>query len=160
MRNPTWKELYPGRLERMQELVVLGWSAAMIAGDLGCTRNAVCGKLWRENMKTRGIVRLPLPSSGGRPRRIPFKREILMPIAPKPVVKAPVLLIEFGEICMRPQLDHCCRWPLAGEPGLHMVCCGRPRLGPPGKGPFYCEEHYARSHTAGSPRPLRLSGWR
>lgn len=121
----------PARFARAKQLVAEGLSASQVAADLGCTRNAVIGKLHRAHVAwtPRGLV----PHRG--PDRKPRKAPILDRVRPKPPPK-PIEVGEWasgrtstGKLVKFARLkSRDCKWPVAGEPGPDMLCCGRARV--------------------------------
>lgn len=121
----------PGRFARAKQLASEGLSSSQIAADLGCTRNAVIGKFHRTGTKW-------VPKQPGRlrgPDKAPRKPSILgrerPRLPPKPIEvgewasgrSSTGKQVKFARLKPRD-----CKWPVAGEPGPDMLCCGRARV--------------------------------
>lgn len=117
----------------LKKLRAEGMSAAAIAEKMGCTRNAVIGKMARIGMLRR-IVEMPTP----RPKPKPKPKAP----APRPVraVKDVPRIASILELTERT-----CKWPVGnpGSPGFGF--CGLPKDGQVA-GP-YCEGHSRRARA-------------
>jgi GcrA cell cycle regulator len=146
------------KFDRLKRLVPDGLSASQIALDLGCTRNAVIGKLRRAGLRLTGS-KSPRPITAGprrqRPRAHPkpggmaFKLSVPGTATPPSSTDLPVepptsTWVRFADLGPIKSRTHC-RWPVAGEPGPDMLCCGAVRIDDDHS---YCAFHHARA-TAG-----------
>ena len=129
--NTFWS---PGRTARAAQMAKEGYSASQIAADLGggITRNAVIGKMHR--------IRAPFaakPNNGNGVRK-PHgnrKRERPRPREPKPEAAQSPTHVSLDEPTRKrtwvrfAKLEAGqCKWPVLGEPGPAMFCCGRRRI--------------------------------
>lgn len=131
------------RFERAKELRNRGWSSGMIAQDLGAgvTRNAVIGKLQRENIKL-DVLLVHRPynqtpgSSNPRPPRQwkPRPDRILRKLATQPSPEGPFAPLK---VAFRDLSPHHCRWPMeeTDDDGLRFSC------GLPIECGSYCSHH-------------------
>lgn len=144
------------RIETLKTLYGDGLSASQIGAELGCTRNAVIGKVHRIGLRRRGRpVAVSRPQPRHKPqRRAPIKQGAIVRAPQQPYVEPTP--IEDSAI---PTAQHCslleltsktCRWPI-GDPGKpDFFFCGGPadnNLGLP-----YCSYH---SRAAYQPATVR-----
>ena len=144
-------------IERLQALVADGWSASQIAGDLGVSRSAVCGKVHRMAIRVPTKVAVAIPKekpevvqfTGVRQgdTQTPFKGPCTLPpytprgFRPVVVTNAPeplhikLLDLEPGQ----------CRYPHGDR---DFTFCGHPQQ----DGSSYCPGHHA---IAIPPREVR-----
>lgn len=126
--------------ERFATLVAMAADkryARDIAERLGCTRNAVIGKARRMGVEL-NEARKPTTrvedKTNPKPRhRLPAHiRPEVVPIVEIPREPTSRTWIRF--VKMR---EWSCRWPVEGDPGPDMLCCGAKRVGDKP----YCEHH-------------------
>lgn len=133
-------------VERLQDFVERGWSAGLIAQELGTTRNAVTGKVHRLGLTTLQKPTRQIAAAPPKPRPIPATR----PPKPKPPVPAtaPVPIeapepVDTGDRMipvpfMERRLDQCAAiLPERGSDGLVMFC-GEPTVGTTS----WCQAHF------------------
>lgn len=123
-------------------------SETEIGQELKCSRNAVIGKAGRLGISLRAPDRLawrPMRKSRPRPPKAvlrPIKinaiEQAVFEIAPEPTQAT---WISFADI-----EGDACRWPVEGEPGPRMMCCGATQI----VGSSYCGHHYGRAHIGGA----------
>jgi len=124
----------------LERLHAEGLTAGQIAVRLGCTRNAVIGKLHRIGQagirpaaKPRAIKAL----AGGRSDIAPPPPRLLKPV-PRPAPPPPHLAAAAIPRILA-DLDPCgCRWPVAGEGADTLFCAAWAPQGRP-----YCDRHRA-----------------
>jgi GcrA cell cycle regulator len=137
----TWAD--ESRVERLKELWAKGYSASVIATELGgTTRNAVISKANRLGLPGRHTVSTvrrvrrasaPKPPAFPRPHKAPGK---LRPArTATPVLDA--LLIPLDQLT-----SETCHWPVDGPDGRVAGYCGHQRTG---RQP-YCNHHQAIGH--------------
>jgi GcrA cell cycle regulator len=143
----------PERLERARQMLAEGYSASQVATELGCTRNAVIGKARRSLVEFKNKPGFPLgnqlrmhpaPSQAQpepKPTPIPEEKPPRLPTS-EPVeldgeARGPTW-VRFADLEPR----HC-RWPVEGQPGPDMWCCGTPRAEPSS----YCAHHRRVART-------------
>lgn len=129
----------------------LGYSGTQIAQELGTTRNAVMGKIYRlrkkaqmiyghDKMKNRAVLEVEMPQTKPKkakvPKMPPKQKGARNAWQPKPdpsrVVK-PTHGVTFWDLSFGG-----CRYPLEGERLNDMIFCNAPAT----RGSF-CHEHYA-----------------
>ncbi len=132
MSQDFWTDV---RTDTMRTMAAGHHSANEIAFEIGngITRNAVCGKAYRMGIQLSGSNR------GARTNRIsrkgiPKPRRNFIPRWADSATGQP----EIVELAVEPPSElnvtfiarepHQCAWPVAGEPGPDMICCGAPRL--------------------------------
>lgn len=123
------------------ELFNKGLSAALIAAELGVSRNAVIGKSHRMKLQ-RETIRIA--------------RNVRIPKQPPPQPTAVPQTIE------KLQADQC-RWPMTDDPRAQLYCARRPLA----VNSSYCEHHErisksnkGQSKWQSSPLPLRNFQWK
>lgn len=125
----NWTE---GAIELLKQLRDEELSAGQIAPHLGCSRNAVIGKLHRLGMTTKILpTRSRQRGSQHKWRLSPSRGKIPMQLEDEHV-ENPILLVNAG----RSQ----CRWPVSSE-GLSLMVCGAVHR----EGSSYCPHHYRMS---------------
>lgn len=126
------------RVTRLRGLWADGYSASLIAADLGggVTRNAVISKIHRLNLKPRNVVaRKP---QGPRRQAAPRKPRVVVPWCEPadPLIDLPA--DESPTACTIMDLKEAsCRWPL-GHPSMAMQYCGAAKHPAGGS---YCARH-------------------
>lgn len=143
------------KIARLKTLWAEGYSASMVGERLGCSRNAVIGKVHRlklpkPSMKLAPLRQrvkaetpqpppqehpklLPLPRRGGKPPRLPAAPVVILPPRSEPAVMPDIPGSRVVTLEMRGH--HQCRWPVNdGGPFLY---CGAPRV----SGQSYCAHH-------------------
>lgn len=157
------------RVEQLRDLVAKGNSAGQIAARLGCSRNAVIGKV----LRMRGAAgRLHGGSNGHRkpgsraaqPSRQRAKTRMLSPVRAQPPNDAGPIDVALPMVAPMPERPavmpsprmlpltdltaSCCRWPI-GDPKLEdFGFCGHET-----NGAVYCAWHAAEA-TDGRRRPV------
>ena len=138
----TWNSQ---RLDRLKTCFDAGLSCGQIAGEIGVTRNAVIGKLFRLGLSRPRALRLPppertAPARTWRPRiatQHQTQHQILQAVraAPAPAEEA---AIHDGPGCSLMELSaEKCRWPISDPSAADFRFCGsRPVKGLP-----YCVHH-------------------
>lgn len=145
--NPRWTQ---ERVKLLRELRLAGKSASFIAKELGAgfTRNAIAGKVWRENIGGPNRSHSTLSAEqrrinrNKRERRKRLAAEMAGLQASEPMGMTDIAS-DFGDNPMTiERLEaHNCRWPVEGW-GATMVYCGGNRMHDKCS---YCERHWARS---------------
>ena len=144
-----------GRKARAIQMAKDGYSASQIAADLGCSRNAVIGCLHRADVHWKRLSR----PDGWLPRKLrprpPKGRQRVFNPGRERVEDTTARIIKAEEppasgwIFFKNLEPESCRWPVAGEPGPMMRCCGAPRMDAEHS---YCPYHYRRGTVASSRR--------
>lgn len=142
------------RIERLKTLRAEGHSSSQIAGQLGCTRNAVIGKAVRLGLaKTAtGITqRKPRVRKAKNVWRSAASGRSLRLI--ESVTSDPMELVPTEPINPTNFLDlkaEHCRWPCSGE-GIGTVFCGGPAI----EGKPYCIGHCCMAYVPPGQRTSR-----
>lgn len=162
-----------GTLARLRQMWAEGITCARIAEALGCSRDAVIGKVHRLGLPPRK------PGVGGGPQTRPKTKRAAKtsarapagaisgcPALPARPMPASLLASEPPSAASVP-IDRCgpgsCRWPLWGAVRLgslrpqERLVCGRPVA--PGK-TVYCAAHTARAHLSMPARSAHARGSR
>jgi GcrA cell cycle regulator len=155
--EPTWTA---ERVELLKRHFAAGLSCREIAADIGVSRNAVIGKLFRLNLtrEEQGDARRPARKEAAkthRPRTAPgtakrtaprLQRQMLLTLyaEPQPATDEP---IHNGHCCSLLELSQeLCRWPIS-TPGAADFCfCGNTPL----EGLPYCPGHTRLAYRPGS----------
>lgn len=112
-------------------------SAKAVAKKFGCSRNAICGVIFRENIQA---ARAP----GWQPRVYPMSKPKTKPtpIRDAKAIDEPVAI---GPLNAFPEAANACRW-IAGDPHKPgWQCCGHPSKSGP-----WCDHHRLRLHQKGN----------
>lgn len=139
--SPFWTE---AAIDELKTLNSQGYTGKDIGTKLGCSRNAVSGKLRRLHIAKSHPARY----SGHKPSKLrlrPPKGRLMAdptPIPkpkPEPTAEEPDRTTWVMFVDLKPQQ---CRFPVDGT-GYQMWCCGAQRLldGP------YCDYHHLKAHT-------------
>lgn len=150
MRSFEWTDQIVGRLE---ELLRDGLTGSQIATELGTTRNAVIGKVYRTPYLNQiglggGIGGRPSKLAQAADRRHKARRAKQPPRAPR---KKPVAVLTFEPVPLNLTLTELgprnCRWPVndaaIGED--HLFCGKEAEECQP-----YCTHHARRAHGPGT----------
>lgn len=128
-----WTDEREAELRRLAEHKE--YSGSELAERLGCSRNAIIGKC-----KRLGIELNP-PRVSNKPRRVktrqapsepirwPIKPEIKLELPKEPTSKTWIRFVKLRAWS--------CKWPVEGDPGPDMMCCGAKRV----DDKPYCEHH-------------------
>jgi GcrA cell cycle regulator len=145
----------PERLTRARDLWNQGWSAGMIARDLGdTTRNAVIGRMHRDRMKELGIskrTRTTIPTVGvkrrtnasANPRK--DRRKPMNAIMRPPKVKPEPILLFLVEptaetaVSLMDLSHRHCRYPVGVATGAGQMFCGADKWAPKSS---FCAWHH------------------
>jgi GcrA cell cycle regulator len=156
---PAWQFWPQERTEKFLALTALGWSAGLIAAELGLTRNAVIGKWHRSGIrhnqtpaeaehvcKQRRSYKRRRPTTKVRP---PPKFEFVVPRLRVVEPASPVSLNPKRLLELEPGN---CRFPISPHFSRDYLFCGNPALG------TYCPGHHWIAHDhAPSRKPQRFS---
>ena len=139
-----WTE---ARIERVRELAGMGWSAAVIAGEIGdTTRNAVVGIGHRKGIKFLGAGGGHV--GNGRPRvwrASPRKPKRVIQIEDIVEIPKMVTFLDLG--------DDDCKWPIGDPLKDDFRFCGKYRL----TGMAYCRECCRIAYETPQERRARVS---
>jgi GcrA cell cycle regulator len=166
MSFPGWTMTVVAELERLH---AEGLTTGQIASRLGCSRNAVIGKLHRigqAGIRPAARPRTIKALAGGRSDAAPPPPRLLRP-APRRTPPAPHLAVA-AEPRPLVALDECaCRWPVAGEGETTLFCAAWKPVER-----SYCDRHRAMAvHRVAPPikslpdldrgraEPADRSGW-
>lgn len=150
--------------ETLKLRVSQGAPYSVIGGEIGCSRNAVAGRVHRLGLKSLNPVSLPgLPSKAKAAAKTFIKnREIT--IMPKRKEEPPELeadpikeeaYVEGTGVALLDIEPGQCRWPLNAPPrGSQYFFCGEPNAG---GGWAYCLCHLRRSMPEDAFRRLRIA---
>jgi len=134
-----------------------GYSCREIAQEIGVSRNAVIGKIFRLNLSrpknVRAIRSERVPSPRVRRPRIFGQRQILMALYAEPQPAAEEVAIVNGQRCALLELSQeKCRWPISNPGAADFWFCGNR----PVKGLPYCAGHVRIAYQpAGRQRAAR-----
>jgi hypothetical protein len=150
--------------------VAEGLSASEIGERHGCTRNVIIGHSHRygprltpprvatadaRTLRSERHYRTYVPRRPSKPvterpapRRAPQPRVQAPPLVPAPIHQPEPLAapVTFSE-----RLGWQCSWPVSGEPGPAMLCCGEPVAVQ-----CYCGKHWAKSRAKGPTYRIHL----
>lgn len=126
-------------------------SAALIAGRLGVSRNAVLGKVHRLGLSNRRRTFRARPERAPRPPRLPRKPAAAQaPRGPGPSSRPVVEDVGPGLVVRLEDLPHHgCHWPIGDPLSAEFRFCGRAAPRAP-----YCEGHRSVAYRPGGPRPI------
>lgn len=139
-----------------------GVSAGQIGALMGCTRNAVIGKVTRMGLGRR-ITNFRLAGKlGAQRRRINQRREEAKTATERKTSRVAELLKSEGFVprdddvvmpvesrkSMETLTDHCCRWPVGDPLEKDFYFCGQPRV----PGIAYCVAHVRKAYVAPTPK--------
>jgi hypothetical protein len=124
-------------IEQIVALAAAGLSRAMIAEQVGITRNAICGLLHRRGIRAAGAPRISKPRRSSRPpkRRAPAPTPRCAPAEIVGVIRPAVPLTELS--------DDGCHWPVSWGEGRATLFCNHGRAG--SGHPSYCRQHAMRA---------------
>jgi GcrA cell cycle regulator len=131
----------------LRDLNDAGLSSSQIANELGCSRNAVIGKIHRMGMKKSKHSAGRKPQAPAKPkdrdRRIPVKTAANLDFRIKPHPKGTVAcsLLELT--------DRTCRFPISGPEAKDFLFCGNMIAA---KGAPYCAFHTRLAYTSPATR--------
>ncbi len=140
--KPTWTA---ERVELLKSRFEAGFSCREIAYDIGVSRNAVIGKIFRLSLSRLKSVKSVSGShskrKGGpkarRPRVI-SQHQILMALHAKPQPPAEEVPIYNGHRCSLLELSQeKCRWPIGNPGAVDFLFCGNEQV----EGLPYCAGH-------------------
>lgn len=145
--NPTkWNDDDRDRVARMLER---GWSAARVGQEMGISRGAAIGRIFR-NDRLRALLKRPPKAAS--PRRWPVKiARSKVKATPAPVVALPVPPFRFVPLKELGRRD--CHWPVSphgAAPDQHLFCGAGTR-----KGEKWCPYHQLIGYV---PRTERRRG--
>jgi GcrA cell cycle regulator len=152
--EPTWTD---ERLELLKSRFAAGLSAREIAGDIGVSRNAVIGKLFRLNLtrEKASDARRPARKDAEKERRpgpVPrLQYQMLQKLYAGPQPVADDEPVHSEHRCSLLELSaEKCRWPIS-TPGAEDFCfCGNAPL----KGQPYCAGHTRLAYRPASRQRL------
>jgi GcrA cell cycle regulator len=131
------------RVELLKSHFEAGFSCSEIAREIGVSRNAVIGKIFRlklsrpPNARARSSPRERGPSIQ-RPRILFGQRRILMALYANPPTPVEDAAIDHGQRCSLLELSReKCRWPISNPGAADFWFCGNE----PVKGLPYCAGH-------------------
>ena len=146
------------RVELLKNHLEAGFSCSEIARQIGVSRNAVIGKIFRLKLSRPQNARAnPTPrergATGRRPRTVFGQRRILMALYAEPQPAAEELAIDHGQRCSLLELSReKCRWPINNPGAAEFWFCGNE----PVKGLPYCAGHARIAYQPASrPRGAR-----
>jgi GcrA cell cycle regulator len=131
------------RVELLKNHLEAGFSCSEIARQIGVSRNAVIGKIFRLKLSRPQNARAnPTPrergATGRRPRTVFGQRRILMALYAEPQPAAGEVAIANGQRCSLLELSQeKCRWPISNPGAADFWFCGNK----PVKGLPYCAGH-------------------
>jgi len=148
----------PVQVEQLLELHRLGWSASQIGRRVGCTRNAIIGKLSRLLGPSRPYdgLRFRKPKKPKKPRRLRFdnftrtpdelKRPGIIPREPSTPTDMPTARATGSAAAVRAIKFEECRWPIGDPRAADFRFCGATR----DNGGPYCAHHQRASEGRSS----------
>jgi GcrA cell cycle regulator len=165
MMTSFWKD-HPQAAPLMRELFARGLTMRQISAKVGCSRNAIIGRVHREGLaRTTGFVarRKPQTAIATETKRTSSKRTSSMMISSTAFVPCEIEPPREIEATLAPTagrdrktivqlITGDCRWPL-GEPevwGRFCFCAEPARLGS-----SYCRYHHLLGHMPTPPRRRR-----
>ena len=140
------------RTEKFLALTELGWSAGMIAAELGLTRNAVIGKWHRSGISVKaGTLRRDNPEQYFRKQRVskvrrrPTTKLWSPPKAPRwRVVEAPPpAIVPLNPKRLLDLAPRDCRFSISGQSASDYLFCANPKL----ELQSYCAGHHWIAHN-------------
>lgn len=147
----SWTE---ASVELLKKLWAEGQSCSQIAAQLGgVTRNAVIGKLHRENVLGRAA---PVRSRPKRARATVVARKPTLarnlqraqrqePKPPKPLPPPPLVPPEARNLGLMELTERTCKFPIGEETGRNQLFCGAAK---PEGGSAYCAWHRGLAHSS------------
>lgn len=150
----SWTE---ENVERMRSLIADGHSAAEIAADLGCSRNAVIGKWHRLGMCSTTHTTPKRPKEPKEPRPRIFQKRSKITGAILSSLKLPELAIEPNDDDLIPLAQRrtlieltpsTCRWPVGEVRSRDFFFCGAAAV----PDHPYCIAHCLRAYSAADQR--------
>lgn len=142
------------RVTRLRKLVANKCSAGQIAMQIGCSRNAVIGKVARLGLSFAGSTkRLGYGEASGyvrvrRPRlpkpKLPRSGVLHAPREPLP----PTHVDDVARVSLIDREDHQCHWPVGDPQQPGFGYCGLPAQ----PGLVYCAGHVQRAYVPVQPR--------
>jgi len=138
------------RVEILKNRFEAGLTCSEIARDIGVSRNAVLGKLFRLNLsrpKNTAARTAPREPSAKAPRpRFIGQRQILMALRAGLQIEAEDFQVASEHRCSLLELNQeKCRWPVANAGSREFMFCGNP----PVKGLPYCAGHARIAYQPG-----------
>lgn len=130
------------KVARLLELVAQDLSGALIAAELGLTRNAVVGRLHRMGIKDRNPQKTLRSYAVPRGKRKSGARVIPFRLRPELIKQNAADIIPL-HVCFDDLSGHHCRFPYGDGPFTY---CGHGKC----EGSSYCEAHFQLSIGPGS----------
>jgi GcrA cell cycle regulator len=121
------------RLDRAVAMWKAGRSGLEIAVELGTTRSAAIGKLFRLGLRRGPKQNKAVKTSNAKGAMRPKPKLVVLPPQPKPQPKPEAFAKPIALIDLKP---HHCRWPVAGAGSTTLFCGGNAHAGHP-----YCIGH-------------------
>lgn len=155
-----WQDMAaPAKLELIKEVADDDSTAAQITArlnrrlDAQISRNAVIGALSRAGLGLPGLF--PKPKSAKRKSKPICERKTGIiahrSTSSKPLPKLDKTAPDCERVKFVEVTDRTCKWPLSGEPGAEMLCCGGPTvLMDDGRRHSYCAFHKKLSRSHGT----------
>jgi GcrA cell cycle regulator len=132
-KRVTWTQR---RLDQAAAMWKAGRSGLEIAVELGTTRSAAIGKLFRLGLRRGPKQNKAVKASNAKGAIRPKRQEpklVVLPLRPKPQPKPEVFAKPIALIDLK---SHHCRWPVAGAGATTLFCGGDAHAGRP-----YCAAH-------------------
>ena len=95
---------------------VLGWTALQISELIGCSRNAVIGKVYRMRLTRPGMLNNRPPKLVKRPPKLVKQKE-----PEPPPLEEPISRVSWDDITVND-----CKWPLGDPLTDNFAFCGQP----------------------------------